>query len=491
MRFLQLFALLLVLPMAMTPQATIAQSIDQLFQQGTAAHRAGDYQKAESKWRLIIQREPKNVEAHYRLGRALRDQGRFDEAIAEFREAIKLKPSHSYAYNGLGTVFDEQKKFNEAITAYRKAIELDSRNTHAYRNLGMSLEILGKLDEAIAAYRKAIQFAPNDADASYSYNLLSRAYYLQKNFDQALATYRKALQRDPQDPFSYNGLGVTLLSLGRVAEAITEFERAIQLDPNNYTNAQNNLREANLTLARLNPQYEVVYSQPRSPSTGVSDKALKSTALILTKFADGNNGRGTGWVIEREGSTVWIVTNRHVVGDEKRKQLSKQISVEFYSGDLPDVKRPRYSATIEKITDFDEEPDLAVLKVTGVPSDIQKFTYHLGKVQPGTDVHVIGHPINFDSPWRTVRGTMTGYNQQGKMDIAATLAKGNSGSPVINEQEEVVGMVVETLNNRDLAPDPNEPTPMSGSNLNATSGYGKAYRIDPVIEKLRRWNLLK
>ncbi|MBX9254313.1 tetratricopeptide repeat protein [Desmonostoc muscorum CCALA 125] len=557
MRSLKFLAFLLTLPIVLNSPVVIAQSTDQFFDQGKAAHDAGDYQKAENIWRQLLKREPNNAEAHYRLGRTLRDQQRSDEAIAEFREAIRLNPKHSYAYNGLGTVLQwNQNKLDEAVTAYRQAIELDHNNHYAYFNwgnalveknqpdeaiklfiqaikiepnspfnyhsLGTAYRLKKNFDAAIAAYRKAIDLYPSYSDAyvswgntlaeekrfneaiqvyleavkvdsqnAYVYNSLGRAYYLQNNFAEALAAYRKAIQINPKDPYPYNGLGITFMAQGRLEEAINELQRATNLDPN-FASAQNNLREAQRLLALGNPQPFVTANPQPSPE---EDEAYKAaTALIITKASDGNFSRGTGWVFKQENKTVWVVTNRHVVSNEQLKQISKDIFVEFYSSDLPDAKRPRYRATIEKITNFnDSELDLAVLKVTEITSEIQSFNDRLGVNLRGTRrVRIIGHPITIKYPWTIVSGEVINQDSQaGDMDIDANLAEGNSGSPVVDEQQQLIGMVVQIGTKRDISPDPDEPTPSVSEDTTSTRGVGKAYRIDKVIEQLRAWNILK
>lgn len=132
MRSLRLFALLLTLSLAATPQMVTAQGIDQLLQQGNAAFRAGNYSQSEAIYRRIIQIDPKDASAYYNLGNALRKQGKLNEAIAAYRQAIQLNPKNALAYNNLGFTLTEQGKLDEAISAYRQAIQLNPKDARAY-----------------------------------------------------------------------------------------------------------------------------------------------------------------------------------------------------------------------------------------------------------------------------------------------------------------------------------------------------------------------
>jgi len=76
-----------------TPQGTVAQSVDEFFQQGIAAQSAGRFSEAESIWRRLLQSDPKNPFAYIaynNLGNALSAQGKLEEAIV-------LNPSYRRA----------------------------------------------------------------------------------------------------------------------------------------------------------------------------------------------------------------------------------------------------------------------------------------------------------------------------------------------------------------------------------------------------------
>ena len=493
---------------------------------GIALSAGGKLEEALAAFRRAIQLRPNYANAYNNLGNALSAGGKLEQALAAFRRAIEINPNSALAYNNLGVALSAGGKLEEALAAYRRAIQLNPNYANAYNNLDIALYAQGKLDKALAAFRRAIEINPNSAGA---YNNLGIALYDRGKLEEAIAAFRRAIQLDPKyvNTYTYlgialgkqgkleeaiaiykqalrlpdreaipasahtlarNGLGLVLQQQGKLEEAIAEYRRSIALD-SNFVTAQNNLREAQRLLAMQPMRIDDRQHLPSEAEEPLV-KVLRSTARIVTRVSEDTN-IGSGWVVKRERDTVWIVTNRHVISDRRSKRPSNRIEVEFFS-ELPDDRRPRYKATIEKITKTEEQLDLAVLKVRRIPADIEPLKFRTGRVRRNTPVKVIGHPFNVDTPWNSDSGEVMNYNpNRSIIPIDANLAQGNSGGPVINDRREVIGVMVRIRTNYDIAVDPNEPTPNLGQAPVATGGVGLAYRMDVVVKKLREWNILK
>ena len=493
--------MLLTLALSATPFTAVAQTFEQLVQQANTARTAKRFSEAEAIWRQIIQRDPQNAPAYNNLGNALYGQKKLDEAIAAYRTAIKLDPNYAFAYNNLGNALKDQKKLDEAIAAFRTAIKLDPNDAAAYYNgLGIALSDQKKLDEAIAAYRTAIKLDPNDANA---YNGLGNALSDQKKLDEAIAAYRTALNL-PDDKtvipttahtLAHNNLGLALQKQGKLEDAIREFEAARKLDPN-FSVAQNNLKEAQrlLALQRSKPQPGFIDDTASLPKLSQEPKlpVLRGTARIITSIADGSS-IAAGWVVKRQGKTAWIVTNRHVVTDPRtNRRVEKPLEVEFFS-DLPEEKRPRYTAKILYVTPDTDDVDLAVVQIIDdrLPKDIQALTWNTDRLRANQRIYAIGHPYNKDNPWDSASGEVTSSMQQGSLlPIDAKVATGNSGGPVINEQNQVIGIFVAIRNKATLsAAASSRLTNLDGVSP-ATGDIGLAYRIQVVLVKLRTWKII-
>ncbi|WP_062292745.1 tetratricopeptide repeat protein [Nostoc piscinale] len=130
--------LFLILSLTSTPQFVVAQiSIEQLFEQGNAAQQAGKYAESEAAYRQIIQIEPSNAAAYYKLCDVLDDQNKLDAAIAACQKSVQLNVREEKTHNLLGYVFNRQKKLDAAVAAYKKAIQLNPKYANAYYNLAL------------------------------------------------------------------------------------------------------------------------------------------------------------------------------------------------------------------------------------------------------------------------------------------------------------------------------------------------------------------
>lgn len=139
---------------------------------------------------LII--SPGMPEAHRRKCVVLRRNHKLEGARKECERAIELDSNSAAAFNSLGNVFMEMSRYSEAVAAYERAIEIE-RDYPAYSNLITTLR-------------------------------------LQKNYLKAASVSRWAIGVFPDDAVCYYDLGMVFLEWGREAEAMEQFERAVELD---------------------------------------------------------------------------------------------------------------------------------------------------------------------------------------------------------------------------------------------------------------------
>ncbi|GAA0356548.1 S1C family serine protease [Bacillus horti] len=137
------------------------------------------------------------------------------------------------------------------------------------------------------------------------------------------------------------------------------------------------------------------------------------------------DGKGTGFAVTEDGI---IITNHHVI------EGGLQIRVIFPTGD----------GYIADVLVSDPVRDIAVLHINAQGLPVLPLSE--GN-EDATDesIYVIGNPLFFNHIAN--EGHVAGYLQRDEGElllIDAPIYKGNSGSPIINEQGEVIGVVFAT-----------------------------------------------
>ncbi|TYS13809.1 trypsin-like peptidase domain-containing protein [Rossellomorea vietnamensis] len=132
---------------------------------------------------------------------------------------------------------------------------------------------------------------------------------------------------------------------------------------------------------------------------------------------EGSGVKGTGFNIAEEGT---IVTNYHVIED------MASITVIFPSGD------------IMKAEPAEEFPDLdiAILEVEGKDLPYLEIQEERGG-RKGDSIYVIGNPLAYNQI--VMEGDIS--RAEDRLYLTAPIEKGNSGSPVIDSNGKVIGVV--------------------------------------------------
>ncbi len=499
----------------------------------------GKLDEAIAAYRKAIQLDPNNAYAYNDLGYVLGNQGKLDEAIANYQQALRLPedksviPSvHAYAHNGLGYALQQQGKLKEATEEFKLAISLQPNYVIAQNNLKEAQRLLAlqvnqlkdpESPRFFCAIRNGIPTTIARTSRGYvsliiwSNNYFSSSGYSpQQRCKEVSARFDRFYKNGTLNYLmagKINGFPVVCVTthLGGDCKEILftlkpgsspelalrhllDYRRMATGDPLDLGSSeliyaqttQGTYLDFNVYQQKLNPKVDDSQWLP-SPQDEPLVSVLRSVVRIVAEIPTGSN-IGAGWVVKREGNTAWILTNRHVVTDAQgTKRTSKKIELEFYSEPPPGKFPPRYKARIVEITDANDPLDLALLEVTDIPEDIKPLSMYSGSVRRTTEVIVIGHPSN-GIDWTTEFGRISNVvSQENKLQITATLAEGNSGGPVINkETQQVVGLVVQITDpsrqRQDAVRSQAEFSP-------ATGGFGFAYRMDVVIEKLRKWGI--
>jgi Flp pilus assembly protein TadD len=182
-------------------------------------------------------REPKSAPVYEGIGQIYLMQSKLAEAEKALTKAIKLNPSGWQSHNLLGLVYDQGKRHADAIVSYHTALTYRSNESNVLNNLGLAYALSGNFESAIDAYEQAVAAGSNSPKL---FNNLGIAYVQRRRYFDAFNTFKKATD----EPRAYNNLGVALLGAGSAKKAVVCFEKAVELSPQYYEKASDNLRIA-------------------------------------------------------------------------------------------------------------------------------------------------------------------------------------------------------------------------------------------------------
>jgi TolB-like protein/Tfp pilus assembly protein PilF len=192
----------------------------------------------------IAARPTENSEAHelYLRGRYFfgkRGADNLKRAIDYFNQAIAKDPNYAPAYAGIADSYailsespyeSRADALNKARVAAEKALALDSKLAEAHVSRGLLFVEDLNLKAAEQEYQRAIELNPNYAFAHYlfGFDVLTPL----GDFDHAISEMNRAVELDPFSGIINANLGWCYLCARRYPEAVAQFRKAAELDPN-------------------------------------------------------------------------------------------------------------------------------------------------------------------------------------------------------------------------------------------------------------------
>lgn len=144
---------------------------------GNGADKAANVDKTNTNTSTSKASDAKLDAGKIKEANELYKKGKYKEALSEYTEAGAQNPQHPILNYNIGNVLYKTGKFQNAVEKYNVASSLDS----SIYNIGNSLYKMQKLQEALAAYKQAIIKNPDDLDAKFNYEFISKMLQKQQN----------------------------------------------------------------------------------------------------------------------------------------------------------------------------------------------------------------------------------------------------------------------------------------------------------------------
>jgi len=210
--------------------AGTSADIARMLSEASAAHSAGDLQRAAAGFEAVIKLAPHHSQALRAYALLALQVGQPHAALSLAQRALADDAASAEAYQLLGVAQRQCGRLAEAIASLEQAVKLNPNLFDARLNLGSALLDTGDAGRALPHYQRALALNPHSASA---HNNLGNLYREQRQPAQAMAAYQRALELEPNHAKAHANLANILRDIGDVDAAIAEFRRSLSLSPNN------------------------------------------------------------------------------------------------------------------------------------------------------------------------------------------------------------------------------------------------------------------
>jgi serine/threonine protein kinase len=194
--------------------------------QGLAKMQAGDSAEAEKEFRRAEELDPKSSSSYLWLGSLYKNSQKPDRAIDEFNRGLQANPSDWRLRMSLGKVEYDEGKNAEAAANFEQALKLEPDSVEALVDLGGVYHVLGRDDDAAAALQRALEIKAT-ADV---YNNLGYIRFYEGKYQDAVTAFEKTVQLGANGFDNWGNLGDAYRwTPGNESKAKSAYETAIRL----------------------------------------------------------------------------------------------------------------------------------------------------------------------------------------------------------------------------------------------------------------------
>ena len=202
------------------------ERIEMLFELADVYDDYEEFDKIFDCLKLILEQEPTNEEALYKICFWTDFTGRNEESIKLHQQIIEDHPYSELAWFNLGAGFQGLKLYEKSIDAYKYAVAIDEKFDYAFRNMGDAYIRLRKYKDAIESLERVLELSrPEDV----IYEAIGHCYDRLKNFAQARFYYRKASHLNQEDSKLYFKIACTYINEGQWNTAVKQLQTALQM----------------------------------------------------------------------------------------------------------------------------------------------------------------------------------------------------------------------------------------------------------------------
>jgi tetratricopeptide (TPR) repeat protein len=203
--------------------------LDLLFELADVYDDYEEFEKVFDCLKLILEQEPANEEALYKICFWTDFTGRNEESIRLHQNIIDEHPYSELAWFNLGSAYQGLKLYEKAIDAYQYAVVINDKFDYAYRNMGDAYIRLRKYKEAIEVLEKVGEITRPE---EVIFEAIGHCYHKLGKFATARFNYRKASHINAADSKLQYKIALTYINEKKWEKAVAQLENALRLNKN-------------------------------------------------------------------------------------------------------------------------------------------------------------------------------------------------------------------------------------------------------------------
>lgn len=171
-----------------------------------------------------------NVEQWRELGYMAKLEGDVDSSINSYKKILEIDSGDYDAKLALANLYYSVQDFEKSLHYYDLIYQNDHSDVEALNGFGRCYYKLGDLDSSILYFKSAIEYSPSYIQQYFD---LAQMYVEKGELDSAKMIYSEVLQKDRTYAEAWSGIGKMCYWQNLPKEALTYYEEAIKLDPEN------------------------------------------------------------------------------------------------------------------------------------------------------------------------------------------------------------------------------------------------------------------
>jgi tetratricopeptide (TPR) repeat protein len=211
-------------PMLSDPKTSATANVRLAALDYKSGQREGAYKRLAS----VLEKESGNLQALLIKASFLLAEGKLDEALASANTATERHPDSAPAFFALGRIQSIRRQPDAAIAAYQEVLHINPRATEAKIALGQLQLGQGRTAASMDLATEALSNEPGNGSAQLLY---IRGLLAQGALERAERELKQLVARFPTSAPVHTQQGMLLARQGKTAAARQEFDRALELRP--------------------------------------------------------------------------------------------------------------------------------------------------------------------------------------------------------------------------------------------------------------------